>query len=140
MKTLSIVKAALGGGAAILLGGLLAAAPAQASTGRTVPCKTQALIAAINAANSSSPATSLRRSRPFPSGERVFCASGTVVKRLLEPRSVPPGSETGRHGRDSLDVVDAAPAISGCLAQRYRKCIPVSSIRAGLAGTCGAEG
>jgi hypothetical protein len=42
MKTLSIVKAALGGGAAILLGGLLAAAPAQASTGRTVPCKTQA--------------------------------------------------------------------------------------------------
>ena len=53
MKTLSIVKAALGGGAAILLGGLLAAAPAQASTGRTVPCKTQALIAAINAANSS---------------------------------------------------------------------------------------
>ena len=29
------------------------AAPAQASTGKTVPCKTQALIAAINAANSS---------------------------------------------------------------------------------------
>ena len=53
MKTLSIVKAALGGGAAILLGGLLVAAPAQASTGKTVPCKTQALIAAINAANSS---------------------------------------------------------------------------------------
>ena len=53
MKTISIVKAALGGGAAILLGGLLAAAPAQASTGKTVPCKTQALIAAINAANSS---------------------------------------------------------------------------------------
>jgi hypothetical protein len=53
MKTISIVKAALGGGAAILLGGLLAAVPAQASTGKTVPCKTQALIAAINAANSS---------------------------------------------------------------------------------------
>jgi hypothetical protein len=53
MKTISIVKAALGGGAAILLGGLLAAAPAQASTAKTVPCKTQALIAAINAANSS---------------------------------------------------------------------------------------
>jgi hypothetical protein len=53
MKTLSIVKTALGGGAAILLGGLLATAPAQASTGNTVPCKTQALIAAINAANGS---------------------------------------------------------------------------------------
>jgi hypothetical protein len=53
MKTISIVKAALGGAAAILLGGLLAAAPAQASTGKTVPCKTSALIAAINAANSS---------------------------------------------------------------------------------------
>jgi hypothetical protein len=53
MKSISIVKAALGGGAAILLGGLLAAAPAQASTGKTVPCKTQALIAAIRAANSS---------------------------------------------------------------------------------------
>jgi hypothetical protein len=53
MKTISIVKTALGGGAAILLGGLLAAAPAQASTGKTLPCKTQALIAAINAANSS---------------------------------------------------------------------------------------
>jgi hypothetical protein len=51
MKTVSIVKAALGGGAAILLGGLLAAAPAQASTGKTVPCKTPALIAAITAAN-----------------------------------------------------------------------------------------
>jgi hypothetical protein len=53
MKTLSIVKTSLGGGAAILLGGLLATAPAQASTGNTVPCKTQALIAAINAANGS---------------------------------------------------------------------------------------
>ena len=58
MKTLPIVKAALGGGAAILLGGLLAAAPAaRASTGGTVPCKSAALIAAIGAANSSGGAT-----------------------------------------------------------------------------------
>ena len=48
----------MGGGAAILLAGLLAAAPAaQASTGTAVPCKSAALIAAINAANSSGGAT-----------------------------------------------------------------------------------
>src|SRR5271166_1040530 len=51
MKTLSIVKTGLGGGAAILLAGLVAAAPAaHASTGATVPCKPAALIAAISAA------------------------------------------------------------------------------------------
>jgi hypothetical protein len=50
MKKISTPKAALGSGAAILLGGFLAAAPAQASTGTTVPCNTQALIAAINSA------------------------------------------------------------------------------------------
>jgi len=53
MKTLSVVKAALGGVAAILAAGLLAAPAAHASTGVTVPCKTPALIAAISAANSS---------------------------------------------------------------------------------------
>ena len=53
MKTLSVVKAALGGGAAILAAGLLAAPAAHASTGVTVPCKTPALIAAISTANSS---------------------------------------------------------------------------------------
>ena len=67
MKTLSSVKAALGSGAAILLGGLLAAAPAQASTGSTVPCKTQALIAAINAANGSG-------------GERINLAPGCTYR------------------------------------------------------------
>ena len=53
MRTLSVVKAALGGGAAILAAGLLAAPAAHASTGVTVPCKTPALIAAISTANSS---------------------------------------------------------------------------------------
>jgi hypothetical protein len=51
MKTLTIVKAGLGGGAALLLAGFLAAAPAQASTG--VPCSSAALITAITAANTS---------------------------------------------------------------------------------------
>jgi predicted outer membrane repeat protein len=50
MKTLSIVKASLGGGAALLLAGFLAAAPAQAATG-PVPCNQAALAAAFAAAN-----------------------------------------------------------------------------------------
>jgi hypothetical protein len=51
MKTMSIVKAGLGSGAALLLAGFLAAAPAQAWTGGSVPCSSAALIAAITAAN-----------------------------------------------------------------------------------------
>lgn len=51
MRTLSIVKTGLGSGAAILLAGFLAAAPAQASTGASVPCSSAALIAAVTAAN-----------------------------------------------------------------------------------------
>jgi hypothetical protein len=51
MRTVSIVKTGLGSGAAILLAGFLAAAPAQASTGASVPCSSARLIAAITAAN-----------------------------------------------------------------------------------------
>ena len=51
MHTLSIVKMGLGSSAAILFAGFLAAAPAQASTGASVPCSSAALIAAITAAN-----------------------------------------------------------------------------------------
>ena len=51
MRTLSIVKTGLGSSAAILFAGFLAAAPAQASTGASVPCSSARLIAAITAAN-----------------------------------------------------------------------------------------
>lgn len=51
MRTMSIVKAGLGGAAALLLAGFLAAAPAQASTGVWVRCNSHALIKAISAAN-----------------------------------------------------------------------------------------
>ena len=51
MKTISIVKVGLGGGAALLLAGFIAAAPAQAWTGGSVPCSSAALITAITAAN-----------------------------------------------------------------------------------------
>jgi hypothetical protein len=51
MRTVSIVKTGLGSGAAILFAGFLAAAPAQASTGASVPCSSARLIAAITAAN-----------------------------------------------------------------------------------------
>src|SRR6516165_3173057 len=50
VKTVSIVKAGLGGGAALLLAGFVAA-PAQASSGASVPCSSAALSAAITAAN-----------------------------------------------------------------------------------------
>ena len=52
MKTLSIVKAGLGGGAVLLLAEFLTAAPAaRAWTGTSVPCDSVKLIAAITAAN-----------------------------------------------------------------------------------------
>jgi hypothetical protein len=35
------------------------------------------------AGSNPAPATSFRRSRPFPSRERAFCVSGTVVKRVV---------------------------------------------------------
>ena len=49
MRTISIVKTGLGSSAAILFAGFLAAAPAQASTGASVPCSPARLIAAITA-------------------------------------------------------------------------------------------
>jgi hypothetical protein len=46
MKTVSVVRTGLGGGAALLLAGFLSAAPAQAAAGGSVPCSPGALVAA----------------------------------------------------------------------------------------------
>jgi hypothetical protein len=51
MKTLSVIKAGVGAGAALLLAGFVAAPAAHADGGNTVPCSSAALIAAITAAN-----------------------------------------------------------------------------------------
>ena len=118
MKTLSIVKAALGGGAAILLGGLLAAAPAQASTGRTVPCKTQApdrrdqrrqqRRRARSTSPRDAPTTSPRPHtastgcRPSPAGspEGVRDHDRREHRQLPHPRGRRPGREADAPGPD----------------------------------------
>ena len=93
------------------------------------------------AGSNPAPATSFRRSRPFPSREGAFCARGAVAKGVAAtaPRTA--------WQRDGLTRDETAwtwwtlpPATSGCLAQKYRKCIRSVLIRAGLAGTCGARG
>jgi hypothetical protein len=84
------------------------------------------------AGSNPAPATSFRRSRPFPSEERAFCASGAVARRV---------AATGlraawrRDGGDGVARNETAwtwwtlpPAISGCLARRYRRC---TNVRAG---------
>ena len=83
------------------------------------------------AGSNPAPATNFRRSRPFPSRERAFCVSGTVVKRVAATAL---RAAWQRDGGDGVTRDETAwtwwtlpPAIAGCLAHRYRKCIPVSS-------------
>ncbi len=83
------------------------------------------------AGSNPAPATSFRRSRPFPIRERAFCASGTVVKDVVGAGL---RAAWQRDGGDGVTRDETAwtywtlpPAIAGRLAQTYRKCIPVSS-------------
>ncbi len=77
------------------------------------------------------PATSFRRSRPFPGEERAFCVSRTVARRV---------AATGlraawrRDGGDGVARNETAwtwwtlpPAIAGCPAQGYHRHPSVSS-------------
>ena len=83
------------------------------------------------AGSNPAPATSFRRSRPFPSRERAFCVPSAVVKRVAE---IGLCAAWQRDGGDGVARDETAwtwwtflPAIAGCVAQRSRKCIPLSS-------------
>jgi hypothetical protein len=75
------------------------------------------------AGSNPAPATSFRRSRPFPSRERAFCVSSTVARRVAEAAL---RAAWRRDGGDGVARDETAwtwwtlpPAIAGCLAQRY---------------------
>ena len=83
------------------------------------------------AGSNPAPATSFRRSRPFPSRERAFCVSGTVAKRVAETRlpAAPQrdGGDGVTRGQTAWTRWTLPPATSGCLAQRAHKCILLCS-------------
>jgi hypothetical protein len=96
------------------------------------------------AGSNPAPATSFRSSRPFPGRERAFCVSGTVVEGVAATAL---RAARRRDGGDGVTRDETAwtrwtlpPAISGCLAQRYRKCIPVSSHSCWTTRTIGNRG
>ena len=77
------------------------------------------------AGSNPAPATSFRRPGPFPSGERAFCVSGTVAKRVAATGL---RAARQRDGGDGVTRDETAwtwwtlpPAIAGCLAQKYRR-------------------
>ena len=83
------------------------------------------------AGSNPAPATSFRSSRPFPITERAFCASRNVVKGVVGAGL---RAAWQRDGRDGVTRDETAwtwwtllPAIAGCSAQRYRRCIAVCS-------------
>jgi hypothetical protein len=83
------------------------------------------------AGSNPAPATSFGRSRPFPIRERAFCVPGTVVKPVVAAGL---RAARQRDGGDGMTRDETArtrwtlpPATAGRLAQRSRKCIPLSS-------------
>jgi hypothetical protein len=68
---------------------------------------------------------------PFPTRRRAFCVPGTVVKRLvgaaLRAASRRDGGDEVTRDETTWTRWTLTPAIAGWLAQRYCKCIPVSS-------------
>ena len=71
------------------------------------------------------PATSFRRSRPFPGRERAFCVSDAVAKRVAATRFCAAWRRDRRDGvarNETAWTWRTMPlGISGCLAQKYRQ-------------------
>jgi len=66
--------------------------------------------------------------RPFSDGERAFCAPGAVVKGVVRAGLRAAWRQDGMTRDKTTRTWWTLPRpISGCLAQRYRKCIPPSS-------------
>ena len=91
------------------------------------------------AGSNPAPATSFRRSGPFPGRERAFCVSGTVVKRVAATALRPARQRDGGDGvtRDETAWTwwTLPPAISGCRARRYLGAHRSLRVRVGRAGT-----
>jgi hypothetical protein len=95
------------------------------------------------AGSNPAPATSFRRSGPFPGRERAFCVSGTVVKRVAATAL---RAARQRGGGDGVTRDETAwtwwtlpPAVSGCLAQRAHR-ISARGIRVpGAPGPCSSS-
>ncbi len=93
------------------------------------------------AGSNPAPATSFRRSGPFPGRERAFCVSDAVVSRVVKARLRAARSGDGvTRDETAWTWWTLPPATAGCLAQRYASASRSLPIRAGLAGTCGAQG
>ena len=77
------------------------------------------------------PATSFRRSRPFPGRERAFCVPGAVVKRVVKAAL---HAAWQRDGGDGVARAETAwtgwtlrSSTAGCVARRYRRCTNVGA-------------
>ena len=83
------------------------------------------------AGSNPAPATNFRRSRPFPGRERAFAFSDAVAKHVAATWVRAAWRRDGGDGaaRDETAWTwwTLPPAVAGCFAQRYRKCIPASS-------------
>ena len=81
------------------------------------------------AGSNPAPATSFRRSGPFPSRERAFCVPSAVARRVAGAGLRAAWQRDGGDGVTRDEVAwtwwTLPPAIAGRVAQRYPKCRPI---------------
>jgi hypothetical protein len=91
------------------------------------------------AGSNPAPATSFRRSRPFPTRKRAFCVPGAVAKRVAATGFRAAWRRDGGDGATRDETAwtwwTLPPATAGRLAQRYHRHSQVSSCPRGLART-----